>query len=272
LDENRAVTLNAKPQNTTKHQVRLHFVGKRQAKPMKRFGATSLLSEDNLGRFFGEILGQPTPSFSKTNTPAIVLKNYIAQHNGDADWAMQYYAPPPPPLPEEDWLFHPKRKARCVEVKRRILSPLHATWRGKGWAKMLCCWDDNKSRSTIHGCQRPNCGYTHATVFLAANAAGVVTDDDWYALFKILPCTMAGMPGGCKFHRASFDGWDIPKLQVAQKPEEPLDFSPIHYLPDEEQELMPCYMDGSWVLQRKLYIRSATESYRSFLNDQNLPD
>ena len=107
LAEHRAVTVNANPQNTTKNQGRDHFVGKRHAKAMKRFGATSLLSEDNLGRFFGEILGQPTPSFSKSNTPAIVLKNYIAQHDGDADWAMQYYAPPPPPLPDEDWLSIP---------------------------------------------------------------------------------------------------------------------------------------------------------------------
>ena len=204
------------------------------------------------------MIGQLAPLFSKYYTPAIVLNNYIAQHDGDVEWAMQYYAPPPPPLPEEDWLFHPRRTAKRVEVRRSILSPVHATWSDKGWAKMLCCWNDRNGIST---CQRPNCGYTHASVLLAAGVAHVVTDDDWHALFKMLPCTMAGMTGGCKFHRVSFDGWNIPQFEIAQ-----VDYPPMNCLPNEEEELVPLYIDGRWVLQNKLYIGSATVSYQSFLN------
>ena len=97
---------------------------------------------------------------------------------------------------------------------------------------MLCCWDDVRYGAT---CARDDCGYIHSRNVLAD--AAKVTADDWYALFKIHPCTMAGMPGGCNYHRGvNFKGWNIPRIEFADATDaEEEDHLPS--FPSEEKEL-----------------------------------
>ena len=254
LECNRAIALNAAPQDAQKNQVREHFNGKKHARAMRHVGA-DLLSEHSVRKFFGEILGQTTPVFSKYFTPVQAVEEYIKEHDGDVEWAMQHYAPPPPPL-EDDW---PQRGRRTKQVRKMIVSACHATWSGKGWAKMICCWDDATQESR---CQRPDCRYNHASAMLAVHGAQV-NEDDWRALFRICPCPMAAMRTGCKFHTDfNFDGWDIPIFRLAESLNE---FLP-QPVPPIEEELVPVYIAGKWVLQNKLFHERVSDSVLKFLN------
>ena len=124
---------------------------------------------------------------------------------------------------------------------------------------MICCWDDSTQGSR---CQRSDCRYNHAGAILAVHGAQV-TEDDGCALFRILPCTMAGMSGGCKFHNdLNFDGWDIPAFRLAESHDE---FLPQPEPPIEE-ELVPLYITGKWVLQNKLFHERVNDSVLKFLN------
>ena len=125
---------------------------------------------------------------------------------------------------------------------------------------MLCCWDDVRHGAT---CQRAECGYIHKSNLLAD--AAQVTADDGYALFKIPPCNMAGMSGGCHYHRGvNFKGWKIPIIEFADATDaEEEDHLPS--FPSEEEELVPLWMSGRWTLQNKLYNERVNESVRRYL-------
>ena len=124
---------------------------------------------------------------------------------------------------------------------------------------MLCCWDDVRYGAM---CTRDDCGYIHSRNLLA-DAAEVT---DWYALFKIHPCNMAGMPGGCKYHRGvNFEGWNIPRIEFADDPHDAEEEDHLPSFPSEEEELVPLWMSCRWTLQNKLYNERVNESVRRYL-------
>ena len=146
-------------------------------------------------------------------------------------------------------------------IARMIISPCHATWSGKGWCRMLCCWDDATQGTT---CIRPGCRYNHASALLHG---AKVTADTLHELFKIIPCTMAGMPGGCRHHNdLTFGGWVIPRFKLAVEPPRNNELVTCEPLPAEENELLPLYIEGKWVLQKKLFHDHVNDSVLKFLN------
>ena len=135
----------------------------------------------------------------------------------------------------------------------------------------LCCWDDATQGG--HGCQRVNCGYNHASILLTAGVAEA-TDDELHALFKVLPCNMAGMAGGCQIHRdLNFAGWQIPSFKVSVGHSQPSDDRrhPV-VCPSKEEELVPLYMSGKWVLQNKVFKEHVHDSVQRYLNGEEMDD
>ena len=96
LEFNRAIALNAAPQDAENNQVADHFNGKKHAKSMMRFGA-DLFSEHNVRKFFGEVLGQTAPDLQ---SKIIVQRSIYAvggkSHNprGDLQFALIEDFPP----------------------------------------------------------------------------------------------------------------------------------------------------------------------------------
>ena len=270
LDRDEPFRLTGKPLNDKNNQISQHFNGKSHAKAMSRVGAT-LFSEDNLRRFLGDMLGQwqfYKHSRLQALMPTQALKKYIALHDGDVQWAMQFFAPPPPPMPEgECWSSMPSRRHRDVKLRRVIVSPFHATCEGgKAWAKMLCCWDDATQKSA---CERSDCKYNHVSALLAAE---VLWDEssDTQALFKLLPCTMAGMPGGCKFHRDfNCKGWNIPRFELVEPHQLVVDQSLPTCCPSKEDELIPLHIAGKWVLQKNCYNECVIDSIQRYLDGED---
>ena len=279
LDRDEPFKLTGKPLNDKNNQIAQHFNGKSHAKAMRRVGAT-LLSEDNLRRFLGDMLGQ---ALHDGDVPTQALKKYIALHDGDVQWAMQFFAPPPPPMPEgECWRSMPSRRHRDVKVTRVIVSPFHATceggkglivendidrgWCGKGWAKMLCCWDDVTQKSA---CERSDCKYNHVSALLAEEMPWDESFDT-QALFILLPCNMAGMPGGCKFHRDfNCKGWNIPRFELVEPHQLVVDESLPTCCPSKEDELIPLHIAGKWVLQKNCYNECVIDSIQRYLDGED---
>ena len=125
------------------------------------------------------------------------MKEYITWCGGDANWTLDHpnFVPPPPPA-EDDGRRRVSRNIRPKPfVRRNIVSSAYASkfsYAAQGIIRerLLCCWDDPLDPN--HKCIRDKCPYRHSTALLAQGPK-----DDFFAM---IPCTFAGMRGGCKYH------------------------------------------------------------------------
>ena len=127
--------------------------------------------------------------------------------------------------------------SRCI---RAIASSPHATLAGgRGWARLLCCFNDQRLKSK---CVRGEaCPYRHTEQPLGEPP---VLEVDFFAF---IPCTFAGMRGGCKYHGtrlAARHDWAVPPFACADD-----GASACEHLPAEGPEYVPSCTGGRWDLE-----------------------
>ena len=207
LSKGKCFTLNSAPypfnQLEKCNQCTDHFAGKKHEKAMKNVGRR-ILSSESMTEFFTYI-GRPLPDFTHIS-PIDALKQYIKDCGGDPERAIVHFAAPPPPVPQAE------RRSTTKCVLRGIASPTYATaWKQDGvvQTQLLCCWDDPTQASE---CKRENCPYRHASQWLAEHPEVEVDP------FELVPCTFAGMDGGCKWHknrlRSGPQKWVVPPFEL----------------------------------------------------------
>ena len=177
---------------------------------------------------------------------------------------MSYHAAPPP-LP----LDNVPRKPKLTKAVRQVCSPPFARFAPHGWARLLCCFDDESQSSR---CQRPDCQYTHVGEILEGCGLPIHETFNWTSCFRHLPCTFAGMDGGCRYHPYNFSHWGIPQYALTPLEESTPGVLPIHSeTPSQDEELILFRTDAGWTVQNRTLGRCMLDSVREYLqgcNDQ----
>ena len=139
--------------------------------------------------------GGPQPDLERT-PPLLAYKEYIDKCGGDGEQTILHCVPPP-------------RTRQCRMVRRSIKSPSYATAQGV-YLRLLCCWQDPPEST----CQGYGCPCLPINTLLEADPNSPPTD-----FHKLVPCTFAGMPGGCVWHKERLVNtqWFVPLFKVCNE-------------------------------------------------------
>jgi len=211
LHQGRKVTLNSAPfpdqGEKKKSQGADHLDGRIHKNAMKNVGR-NLHTHASMQEFFSYLEEKDRPDLNKHGAVK-ALKEYIEVKGGDPDWTLNHpnFVPPPPP--------EPYSRSTIKMVTRKIVSSSYAkkfyyAAHGICRERLLCCWDDPPSLTTRPSkCIRKNCPYRHSTNLIAE---GPIFD-----FFTMIPCTFAGMAGGCRHHSkrlGSYDDWYVEPFEL----------------------------------------------------------